>query len=100
PRMKKGRKLLESLGREFTDAADKQKRIGLAVGLAYLNFHLWHRLGFSAQWRPQAETLPRPASEEGNRLIREALAFASQAYRASKDVDMQKHVYALNQYLY
>jgi len=99
-RMERGRKLMKSLAQEFTQTADKQKRIGLAVGLAYLNFHLRGFLGFSPTWRPQAESPPTEAPEIGEQLLSEAISYTSQAYKTSRDVDMQKHVYALNQYLY
>jgi hypothetical protein len=99
--MERGRKLMKSLAQEFSQAAnDKDKRTGLAVGLAYLNFHLRGLLGFSPAWRPQAESPPKESPEVGDRLLSEAISYTSQAYKTSREVDMQKHVYALNQYLY
>lgn len=99
-KMSRARNVMDSLAREFSETTDKQKRMGLAVGLAYLNFHLRSLLGFSPAWRPQAESPPKASREVGERLLSEAISFTSQAFKMSRDVDMQKHVYALNQYLY
>jgi hypothetical protein len=96
----KGQKVLEGLKSEFEREQNMPKRVGLAVGLAYLNFHLWGRLGFGPTWRTATVRDPKASAQTGQMLVNEAIKFAKTAYTSSKNVDIQKHVYALNQYLY
>jgi hypothetical protein len=95
-----GQKVVEDLKKEFEQERDTQRRTGLAVGLAYLNFHLWDRLDFGPSWRPAATKSAKAPQEQGQLLINDAIAFAKIAYEAGDVPDTQKYVYALNQYLY
>jgi hypothetical protein len=96
----KGQQVVEGLKNEFEHEQNMSRRVGLAVGLAYLNFHLWGRLDFSPAWRPAASKTPSAAPPAGQLLINDAIKFAKMAYTASENIDIQKYVYALNQYLY
>jgi hypothetical protein len=99
-RVKQGRNVLKQLQNEHEKTKNPVKRTDLAVGIAYLFFHLWLCLGFSASWRQHPETNGRFADGEGQRLINNAIRYAKEAYERLGTRDMKKKVYALNQYLY
>jgi hypothetical protein len=98
--IKGGRQILNLLTEEYDETKEPKRAISLAIGLAYLNFHLWDRLGFGPPWRPKSAVRHTGTAKEGEKLIRDAIQYAKTAYSASKEGDLQRHVYALNQYLY
>lgn len=80
-----------------------------AIGIAYLYFHIWEKLGYSAPWR-KVEGYPIKAGERGRKLVSEAVQFAGKAVRRLGDAErgnlplddkMQMElVYAKDQLLY
>jgi hypothetical protein len=99
-RLKQGENVVELLRKEYDETKDKNRCLGLSVGLAYLNFHLWYRLSFGPLWRPLPVVRTKAPQEVGHRLITDAINFAKSAYESGEDISFQKYVYALNQYLY
>lgn len=84
----------------YEQAEEPRQRAAMAVGLGYLYYHLWYGLHYSAPWR---SLLPIPADGaegEGQELINKAINYARRAFDLLPAQDMQKKLYALNQYLY
>lgn len=98
--IEKGRQMLYDLTDEFTYTRERKKRIDLAIGLAYLHFHLWWSLGYRSFWYPPSETTKHEQADEGVQLINQAIDYSKQAYDLLHKDDMIRRVYTLNQYLY
>jgi hypothetical protein len=97
--VEQGYDVVKKLEKIFSNTTDSRERADLAVGIAYLYFHLWSCRGFSASWRTRPPLLLKEATSTGSMLINKALYYAQEASESS-DVDNMKKVYAFNQYLY
>jgi DNA-binding transcriptional regulator GbsR (MarR family) len=101
--MDKGKRMLRQLQGEYDKAVNPQDKANLAVGIAYLFFHLWKASGHKASWRPSFGYQKKAANDNSQALINNAIKYANKAKdacSASKTKDHQKRVYAINQYLY
>jgi hypothetical protein len=96
---KRGIAIMRQLHDNYNKTRNKERKFNLAVGLAYLNYHLWQRRGHGPKWETgQGGEGVKTGSED---LIGEAIDLAYEAYyELGGDWDMQKKVYALNQYLF
>jgi hypothetical protein len=101
-----GRLVLEGLETKYLR---DQKDADLAVGIAYLHFHLWKCLEYKAPWRGGVSLFAESMANDGTVLICKAIQYAKQArelLRLARDqegkakADRRKEIYALNQYLY
>lgn len=92
--------VLSSLEERLQQAAFEEKG-HLAVGLAYVWYHLWDNLGNKASWlgdhRPP---LRSKKSVESKAYINKAIEYAKLARRLLQDGDPVKELYALNQHFY
>ena len=95
----RGERTLRQLEARYRNAKDPHERASLAIGIAYLFFHLWKCLGFVATWGQTDETAGLASARESAELIDSALTYAKEA-AALLNVNDPKRVYALNQYLY
>jgi hypothetical protein len=89
---------MSRLEEEFRVRSSDQNRLDLAIGLAYLYFHLWRTLGGEPRWRA-ASNVVQAADADSERIVSRAVEFARIA-RQIPSKDEKKKVYALNQYLY
>lgn len=81
-----------------------------AIGVGYLQFHLWHSRNYAVEWREGTNGGKRPMDEDGEKLLRGAADSAHKAVRAilrletiAPDLEKEtekKRVYAINQVLY
>lgn len=95
-----GRKLIAELERQYKSSQDERDRGDLAVGIAYLNFHLAESLGYKAPWREESGPSAVVTSEDIQRSIKNAITYAKSACGALRTGNIKKKVYAVNQYLY
>jgi len=98
--IERGRRVVEKIAEEFESTDSGQKKVDLAIGLAYLHFHLWWSLGYRPFWYPSSEFTKTDQAEEGKQIIDKAIDYSKQAYDFLPDDDMRRKVYALNQYLF
>lgn len=98
----KGRTALDKLVLEFErlGSGDDRKRSDLAVGLAYLYFHLWWSLGYRPAWFPPSDEVKYDDEVAGIEILNNAIVYAKRAYDVAGRAELAKRVYALNQYLY
>ena len=92
----RGQRLLSDLERKYQRYTRPADRARLAVGIAYLHFHLWKCKGGEASWRTRvngSSLLPHDG------LVTSAISYAKQAYNSAQS-DVALQVYALNQQLY
>jgi ribosomal protein L32E len=98
----KGQVVLNKLTNEYAGipSRDRERKGDLAVGIAYLFFHLWLGSGYRPIWFPPADPKARPKKQEGKQLINHAIAYAKRAYDIAFHTELPKRAYALNQRLY
>jgi hypothetical protein len=96
----RGIAIMRQLHDNYQKTRNKERKFNLAVGLAYLNYHLWQRRGHGPKWETGQGGEGLKTDNED--LIREAIDLAYEAHYelGGGDWDMQKKVYALNQYLF
>jgi hypothetical protein len=91
--------IMQQLYKDYNKTRNKERKFNLAVGLAYLKFHLWQRRGHGPTW--EAGQGVEDVKTDDEDLISEAINLAYEAhYELGGGWDMQKKVYALNQYLF
>ena len=91
--------ILDELDERYTNTTNVKEKADLAVGLAYLYYHLLTHRGYEPAWdRPIDSTVV--LDENSQRLINRAVRLAREAYDLIADQDMKKKLYALNQYLF
>lgn len=95
---KLGADILAALQEKYSLSTDYKERADLAVGLAYLNFHLLRHKGYEPAWDRTTDSVAS-VDEDSQEIIKHAAQLAYEAYNLLDDSDMKK-VYALNQYLY
>jgi hypothetical protein len=83
--------LIKGLEREYEGVRAHGKRLDLAVGLGYLYFHYW-------LYKVQSSV--GLDSSESRSLTNAAISYARTGYFEVETADLQKRVFALNQYLY
>jgi hypothetical protein len=91
-------RILNSLYRRYSTGKDRREKANLAVGLAYLYFHFWRRLGHGPAW--DSDGAASTGGSGDKELINRSIKLAHQADELLGDWDMKKKVYALNQYAY
>lgn len=95
----KGKKELNRLLLEFEATRKLKKKANIAVGIAYLFFHLWQSKGYRPKWRYHKENNHEYNEKEFKSLIENAMKYAIHAYKILPENTIKK-VYALNQYVY
>ncbi|HSS49110.1 MAG TPA: hypothetical protein VLX28_09195 [Thermoanaerobaculia bacterium] len=95
-KLDRGEKILTDIERYYA-IAPQGERAHLAVGIAYLSFHLWARLERRFEWRSRPE---REVSQVGREHIDKAIRYVREALVNLDVLDERKRVYVLNQNLY
>jgi hypothetical protein len=91
--------ILNKLYERYVSTTNTKEKADLAVGLAYLHFHLLTRRGYEPAWdRPGNSTVT--VDEDSRDFLNRAIQLAKDAYDLLDEQDMKKKLYALNQYLY
>lgn len=93
-----GPKMLEHLEEIYGQTEDAREKADLAVGLAYLKFHLWRKLGYGPVWEQTSNQYRNDA--HGTDLVNRSIELAHEAWKSLGQWDKKKEIYALNQYLY
>jgi hypothetical protein len=93
-----GPKMLHLLEERHHETNDSRERADLAVGLAYLKFHLWKKLGYGPVWDRTGNQYK--TDDYGAALVNKAIHLAFEAWKTVGEWDKKKEIYALNQYLY
>ncbi len=96
----RGTRIINKLYRMYLKTKNVRERANLAVGLAYLYFHFWRRMGYAPSWDSDGDSAKRDATDAGRESINRSIKLALEAYNLLGDWDMKKKVYALNQYVY
>jgi hypothetical protein len=96
----KGLVMLERLEERHRQASNAKEKVDLAVGLAYLKFHLWRKLGYGPAW--EGADISYKSDDQRRDLIGSAIQLALEAWNSLTlgGWDEKKRIYALNQYLY
>lgn len=94
-----GVKILNELDEKYVSTTDISERVDLAVGLAYLYYHLLTHRGYEPSWDRPPDSAMVP-DETSRHLIGRAVQLAKEAYDLIGDQDIKKKLYALNQYLF
>ena len=97
--IKRGQKILKQLTEIYTTIGDAKNKSDLAVGIAYLNFHLWAGRGNYPLWSPPS-IQKKKCNPNDHIIIKEAIRFAKEAFEQLDENNIKKKVYALNQYIY
>jgi hypothetical protein len=95
----KGQSILENLRDVFEGESDPLRKSVLAVGIAYLYFHLWRCRGGDAPWRRFEPSRTAVLQGEMQDLIGAAIKHARYAYDHTGGEEKLR-VYSLNQLLY
>jgi hypothetical protein len=91
-------KLMDRLEERHQKTENAKEKADLAVGLAYLKYHLWKKLGYGSVWDRTGNQYKNDA--QGTALINSAIQLAFEAWMSIGEWDKKKEIYALNQYLY